>query len=999
MEVGYLQVLKLKLDQQNENPTMKDLTLNEAAYEPWRILLVDDDEDDYFLTRHMLKSSRGREIKLDWANTYRAGMKKLDSDHYQAVLVDYDLGEKTGIELIRELSNRGYPAPLILYTGRGSLEVDVEAMQAGATLYLTKEEANPLLLERFIRYAIERKHAEATLSADLKAMQLLHEVGTHYIENGDISTLLQLVVQAAIQIAGADKGNLQMLDTEKYSLSIVAQLGFEQPFLDYFAVVDSSHPSACGVSLAESRRVIIEDTESDSIYSAQPSLEILRQAGVRAVQSTPLLTRSGQLVGVLSTHWDHPHRPENHTLQQIDLIARQAADFIERKKAEEALRQSKESYQMLFNSIDEGLCIIQIIFDASGAPYDYRFLEVNQAFEQQTGLKDPVGKTARELVPALESHWFELYGNVALTREPVRFEFPAKNMHRCFSGNTFPVGEPEEAKVGILFFDITERKRTEEALLQSGKRDAYRVALADALRPLNDPNEIQEAATRALGEHLRASRVHYVDILPNEEKAFITQTYSEGVPDISGRLQLDELVIDMIADLRAGRKLVINDISEERSLTDSQKTDYVEAHYAGLIAIPLVKEDSLVGALVASSATPRQWTSEEIALVEETAERTWSAVERARAEAALRESEERFRTMADGTPVIIWVTNAEGEVEFINRAYADFFGVTDRDVRIGGWHPFVHPDDHSGYLDAFMECVRTGQPFQAEARVRHASGKWRWIVSFAQPLFSPTGSVERMVGSSLDITDRKQAQSALERYTQQLRQSNQALEDFAFVASHDLREPIRKVQAFSNQLAHQAADRLDQSELDYLERMDQAARRMQTMLDGLLAYSKISMQGKRPDTCDLKRVAAQALSDLEYRIRETQAVIELGELPVIQADALQMHQLLQNLLTNAIKFHQAGKPPHVKVYSRSNGEEYIELIVEDNGIGFNMSRAGKLFKPFHRLVGKSEFEGTGMGLAICAKIAERHGGSITVKSEVGMGTAFTVKLPKSPSLL
>jgi PAS domain S-box-containing protein len=864
--------LMVKFNHHLVNPEMNKVKPYEVHTEPWHILLVDDDEDDYFLTRAMLNSSQGRAIELDWADSYQAGMEKLASNHYHVVLVDYDLGNKSGIEMIRELTAREYPAPVILYTGRGSLEVDYEAMQAGATLYITKEEATPLLLERFVRYALERKHSEAALSADLKAMQLLHEVSTHYIENGDISTLLQVVVQAAIEISGADKGNLQMFNPDKITLDIVVQIGFEQEFLDYYSEVSSSHPSACGASMVNKQRVIVEDVENDPIFSGQPSLEVLRRAGVRAVQSTPLLTRSGQLVGILSTHWGRVHRPGSHTLQLIDLLARQAADFIE-------------------------------------------------------------------------------------------------------------------------------RKRTEQALLEIGRLDAYRVALADALRTLRDPNEIQHTATRVLGEYLRANRVHYVDVLPNEEEALITQTYHEGVRAISGRLRLDEVGMHVFKCLKAGQKVVIEDVAAEANLDASQKARYTGAHYAAMIAVPLVKDDRLAAALVASSAEPRKWKPEEVDIVEETAERTWSAVERARAEAALRKSEERFRTMADGTPVIIWVTDPEGKIEFINKAYCDYFGVTDEEVQTGGWQPLVHPEDYADYVDTFMEGIESGQAFQAEARVRHQSGEWRWIVSFAQPLFSANGSVERMVGSTLDITDRKHALSALESYTEQLRQSNQALEDFAFVASHDLREPIRKVQAFAKQLVQQAGDRLDRSELDYLERMDQAAFRMQKMLDGLLAYSRISRQGERPDICDLNQVTAQTLSDLEYRIRETNARINVSELPVIHADPLQMHQLLLNLLTNALKFQQPHNPPHVKVFSRSDSDGFIEIIVEDNGVGFDMSMADKLFKPFNRLVGKSEFEGTGMGLAICAKIAERHGGSIAAQSEVGGGSTFTVRLPRSPKLI
>jgi DNA-binding NarL/FixJ family response regulator/PAS domain-containing protein len=430
---------------QKQSFDLSKFNLPSESFDTWYILLVDDDQDDYYLTRARLNNTRGREIVLDWADSYHAGREKMLNNQYQAVLIDYDLGDRSGIELIREMASSGYPAPLILYTGRGSLEVDIEAMQAGATLYLTKEEANPLLLERFIRYGMERKLAEAALSADLEAMKLLHEVSTHDIEDGDILSLLESVLNAAIKISKADKGNLQLLDPHKMTLSVVAQSGFEPAILNYFSEVDESGPSSCARTLKSGLRVVIEDVEKDPLLGREPFLNIMREAELRAVQSTPLLTRAGQLVGVLSTHWSRPHHPDPRTLQRIDLLARQAADSIERRKAEEVLRFTKERYQTLLDSINEGYCVIEMLFDDEEKPCDYRFIEINRTFEMQTGLVDPLGKRARELVPGLEDHWFELYGKVAKTGVPVRFEIPARDMGgRLFSGNAFRVGKPEE---------------------------------------------------------------------------------------------------------------------------------------------------------------------------------------------------------------------------------------------------------------------------------------------------------------------------------------------------------------------------------------------------------------------------------------------------------------------------------------------------------------------------------------------------------------------------
>lgn len=380
--------------------------------------------------------------------------------------------------------------------------------------------------------------------------------------------------------------------------------------------------------------------------------------------------------------------------------------------------------------------------------------------------------------------------------------------------------------------------------------------------------------------------------------------------------------------------------------------------------------------------------------------------ERRQMEAALQESESRFRTMADGTPVIIWVTTPDGNIEFVNQAYTDYFGVTLEQVKTEGWQPLVHPEDSAGYVDVFIECSQQHRTFRAQCRVRRADGQWYWIDSHGQPRFSATGEFIGMVGSSFDITQRKQAEEAIKRYAGQLEQlnrdlayANRELKDFTHVASHDLQEPLRKVSQFGRMLQMNAGETLTEDNQAYLNRMVDAAERMQEMITGLLDYSRITTQGNPFKRVDLSQIAHEVLSDLEARIEQTKGSVEIDSLPVIEADPLLMRQLFQNLIGNALKFHQPDHPPIVRVwagagFTEGKQEQSISLHFQDNGIGFDEQHLDRLFLPFVRLHGRSQFEGSGMGLAICRKITERHGGTLTAKSSSGAGATFIVTLPK-----
>lgn len=290
----------------------------------------------------------------------------------------------------------------------------------------------------------------------------------------------------------------------------------------------------------------------------------------------------------------------------------------------------------------------------------------------------------------------------------------------------------------------------------------------------------------------------------------------------------------------------------------------------------------------------------------------------------------------------------------------------------------------------------------------------------AEYVRSPIHENDRVVGEVLvfkDITERKRAAELLAQRLEELTRSNAELEQFAFVASHDLQEPLRKIQAFGDRLKARCEEAGLEAGRDYLERMQNAAARMQRLINDLLTFSRVLSRAQPFAPVDLNAVAREVLGDLEVAIEKSGAQVEVGPLPTIEGDAMQLRQLFQNLIGNALKFQPPGATPHVRIEGRvvlqpsgrgdtamftaraadggtvTLGEEFCELTVQDNGIGFDEKYLDKIFAVFTRLHGRQEYEGTGIGLAVCRRIVDRHGGSITARSQPGQGATFIVRLP------
>lgn len=368
--------------------------------------------------------------------------------------------------------------------------------------------------------------------------------------------------------------------------------------------------------------------------------------------------------------------------------------------------------------------------------------------------------------------------------------------------------------------------------------------------------------------------------------------------------------------------------------------------------------------------------------------------ERKQVENALKESEIRFRTMADATPLMIWVTDTTGLMNYVNQGWCDFLGMSAAEVIASGMRDAVHPEDISKSVGAYRDAFAEKTGFEVTCRLMRADGTYRWLMNKGAPLFSACGEFTGYIGSSMDVTEARQAQEELRLYAARLEQSNRELEQFATIASHDLQEPLRKVKMFSEMLAEHASD----EGKDYAERVRKAICRMQDLISDLLLLSRVNRKGKPFRKLDLDKVLANVLNDLEVIIQETGASITASPLGQIQADEKQIEQVLQNLIGNALKFRRAGIQPVIRIQGESLGKE-VEIRVEDNGIGLNEIYAERIFEPFERLHGKGQYPGTGMGLAICKKIVERHNGTITVESQPGAGAAFILRLPKKQLIL
>ncbi len=619
--------------------------------------------------------------------------------------------------------------------------------------------------------------------------------------------------------------------------------------------------------------------------------------------------------------------------------------------------ESEEKYEMLFNSIDEGFCIIEVIFDDNNKPIDYRFLEINPAFERQTGLYEAEGKLMRDLRPKHEEHWFQIYGEIALTGKSMRFENPAKELNRYYDVYAFKIGGPESRKVAILFNDITERKKAEYALNES--EDLYRTLFENTKEGFQINKIIFDES---------GNPCDYVVLKVN--KAYELQTGLKR-SDVVGK-QIKEIFPDIEPYWISKYGNVAKTGKEARFENYNKNTNrWYEAR-------AFLCNKGQVGVLFKD------------------------ITKRKKAEEGLKKEEHFISAVTNTSPAIIYVYDLETRSNvFANDGIQRIMGYSQKDVQEMGSRLFatmVHPDDLQE-LEAFQRKVleaSDGIILENEHRAKHKDGTWLWLHTWESPfLRNVDGSLKQKVGVAIDITELKQMEKKLQETINELKRSNKELQQFAYVSSHDLQEPLRTIASFTQLLAKRYKSKLDSDADEFMDYIVDASVRMKQQIQDLLEYSRVATQTEEFELVNMNLILNQTIQSLNTSIEEFKAEIIVDELPYVIGDAGQLQRVFQNLIANAIKFRKPEKSPiiHISSYKDEDNHEYM-FSVKDNGIGIEEQYLERIFTIFQRLHTIEEYHGTGIGLSIVKRIIEQHGGRIWVESEFGVGSTFHFTLPK-----
>jgi PAS domain S-box-containing protein len=783
----------------------------------------------------------------------------------------------------------------------------------------------------------ERERMEQRLATDLAALTRIHALSKELLEAGELQPLLQDIMDAAVAIAGAERGTLQLIEGD--SLRIVAHHGHQTPFLEFFAFAEG-RASVCGEVMKRGERVIVEDVESSPLFAGTPSLPVLRGAGVRAVQSTPMLSRTGALLGVLTTQWSFPHLPDEHDLWRIDLLARQAADLIEHGRAQATLRRLAQFPEENPNPVLRVGADGKLLY--ANSPGRSCLAEIEGAVDQS--------------IPA------DVHALVERARREQRVVEAELASQR---GRTFwfsAAQPPGENYVNLYVRDITERKRAEEALRQAVDRYERQVRLFDSIASTT-PDFVYLFDLQ--GRFLYANRG-------------LLEVWGMQLPHVVGK---------------TCRELGYEQWHHDMHMREIAQVIETKRPIKG--EVPFKAPLTGIFGVYEYIFTPVLGPGGEVELIAGT---TRDVTERKHSEEALRESDQRLRRAQEIAHLGSWELDLlDNRLSWSDEVYR-IFGLQPREfgATYAAFLEAVHPEDRAAVDAAYSGSLRDNRDaYDIEHRViRKATGEIRFVHERCQHVRDEAGRIVRSLGMVHDVTERKRAEERL-RHAQKL----ESIGVLAGGIAHDFNNLLTTILGNASLLQLDVPANGEQ-----LQAIIESSEKAAALTRQLLAYAgKGQFQITDFDVSRLIRSSPDLIRVSIPRNVEMDLDVPRN-LPAIRGDSSQIQQLVMNLVINAAEAVGDRKDGKVCIsacarnFNRASASgigsglapgRYIVLTVRDNGCGMAEETKAKIFDPFFT----TKFTGRGLGLAAVHGILTAHKGAITVETAVGQGSTFTVYLP------
>lgn len=897
-----------------------------------QILLVEDNKSGATLLQQALDKT---DLLFQYlvVNNVLEMQTALNQKEWDLVICDYNLAGLNGETTLDIAKTFDSELPFILVSKALGEEMVIKMMKAGLNDYLEKDN-----LER-LGVVVKKELVEAKVRKERKMLnEALHEISTAVINTG-LDNFLQTIV---LQLSGSLKADHAFIglykNDDKETVEVIAH-SKNGCIADNF--IYKIEGTSCGNALESNGCIYVEN-----IPELFPKITVLKQLQIAGYIGIPLINSEGSSIGILVLLYKAPVKYPEVKQTILRFYSARIATEIERNNTQKALKDSEEIFAAIFKNSRIGISLVSVT--------DGIIKDVNDTFHRHLGYEkdEIVGKTADAI---------GLYKNAAdrdrivkmvieqgvVENEQIEFLTKAGLVIQGYLSTTL-VDINGKAFLLNTVMDITAEMNAKNALRLSEEK--YRNIIANINLGLLevDKNEVIQVANNSF---CKMSGYSMVEIIGKSAKAVFAK--------IESKLKITEINNERERGISSVyERLIVNKKGEPKQWLISGAPNYNDQ-----------------GKWVGSLGIHMDITEQKLA------------------EKTLKQNEEKFKSMVHNISDIITLIDNYGNIIYQSASIKQVLGYEETETIGRNIFEFIHPDDIAMVAFEMEDALKTpGNSNMIEYRCLNSTGEYVMLEGQGNnQLLNP--AIKAIIVNSKDITLRKKAEAALTKQAYDLSVSNKELEQFAYLASHDLQEPLRMVSSFMNLLQNKYKDALDETATNYIHYAVDGANRMKQLINGILLYSRLEGKHQETQPVNLQTVVKEIQTILQHEILANGATIYTEGLPVITAVKLDMEQLLQNLVSNAIKYQPAGNKAIIYITGKERPYDWL-IKVKDNGIGIDEKFCEKVFIMFQRLHNKDEYSGTGIGLAICKKIVERNGGIISMESKQGEGSTFIFTIPK-----